>query len=76
MIFDNDINVIQGRLDYLTDISDMNHQRALKIHERIDKNMRSKIIKTLISPVFVASFEKVYKYKVGDIERGINLKEI
>lgn len=76
VIFGNDIDVIQGRLGYLTAISDMNHQRALKIHERIDKNMRSKIIKTLISPVFVASFEKVYKYKVGDIERGINLKEI
>lgn len=76
VILGNDIDVIQGRLGYLTAISDMNHQRALKIHERIDKNMRSKIIKTLINPVFVASFEKVYKYKVGDIERGINLKEI
>ena len=76
VILGNDIDVVQGRLGYLTAISDMNHQRALKIHERIDKNMRSKIIKTLISPVFVASFEKVYKYKVGDIERGINLKEI
>lgn len=76
LILANDLDVIQNRINYLKSVSDLNKQRALKIHERIDKNMRSKMIKTLISPVFVAQFEKIFKYKVEGVEKKINLKDI
>ena len=76
LILANDLDVIQNRINYLKSVSDLNQQRALKIHERIDKNMRSRIIKTLISPIFVQQFEKVFKYKVEGVEKKINLRDI
>lgn len=76
LILANDLDVTQNRINYLKSVSDLNQQRALKIHERIDKNMRSRIIKTLISPIFVQQFEKVFKYKVEGVEKKINLRDI
>lgn len=76
IILANDIDVIKNRLNYLLLRSEHNSMQALKTHERIDKNMRSKILTAVTSPAFVDSFKKKFKYNENGVEKEIDLKSI
>ena len=71
VILGNDIDIVTNRVQYLLDRDDVNSKQALKQHERIDKNMRSKFLLAVTAQPFVEQFEKVFKYKVGDVDKPI-----
>ena len=75
-LLQRDLLVIKSRVKFLIDQSELNQKQTLRAHERIDKNMRAKFLQSLTNPAFVSAFEKVFKYKVGDQDKPINLQEI
>jgi hypothetical protein len=76
LILANDLDQLVNRINYLIGLTESNKIRAFKIHERIDKNMRSKFLQVLTNPAFVAEFEKEFKYRVDAEDKHINLKDI
>lgn len=76
LILANDLDQLVNRINYLITLTESNKIRAFKIHERIDKNMRSKFLQVLTNPAFVAEFEKEFHYHINDEDRPINLKDI
>lgn len=76
VILANDLDQLVNRINYLITLTESNKIRAFKVHERIDKNMRSKFLQALTNPAFVAEFEKEFHYHVNDEDRPINLKDI
>jgi hypothetical protein len=76
LILANDLDQLVNRINYLITLTESNKIRAFKVHERIDKNMRSKFLQALTNPAFVAEFEKTFHYHVNDEDRPVNLKDI
>ena len=76
VILANDFDQLINRINYLIKLTESNKIRAFKIHERIDKNMRSKFLQALTNPAFVAEFEKEFHYHVDTEDKRINLKDI
>ena len=73
----NAFDSLYNRIHYLLNIAKDNKDRQLKAHEDIDKNMRSKFLKAIISPTFTAIFANTFKYiDVNGIEHKISPNEI
>ena len=73
----NAFDSLYNRIHYLLNIAKDNKDRQLKAHEDIDKNMRSKFLKAIISPTFSAIFANTFKYiDVNGIEHKISPNEI
>lgn len=55
-------DTLANRINYLLGNAEDNRNRQLRAHEDIDKNMRSKFLKAMISPTFSAVFSKTFSY--------------
>lgn len=76
VILGNDIDILKNRINYLLDRDEANSKQALKQHERIDKNMRSKFLLSITNDAFVKDFESKFRYTDDEGEHKINLKTI
>lgn len=73
----NAFDTLYNRVRYLLDLAKYNKDRQLKAHEDIDKNMRSKFLKAVISPSFAKMFADTFKYTdINGIEHEIDPNEI
>lgn len=65
-ILGTQFDILSNRIKFLIDVSENNANKLLTEHEDIDKNMRSKFIKYLISPAFSEQFKNIFKYTDAD----------
>lgn len=56
------LDSLLNRIEYLLQNAEENKNRQLKAQEDIDKNMRSKFLKAVISPAFSKTFSDVFSY--------------